>query len=770
VKGDSALVKRQRIFITGRVQGVGFRPTVCRLAQSLSLTGWIRNDTAGVVMELQGAAKAIETLLKRLQADDKPRLANLTTCTLDSIPINPEETAFVIEASDSSGEPLVQVTPDTAVCDDCLAEMQDARDFRFAYSFINCTHCGPRYSIVKSVPYDRPNTTMQEFDLCETCLQQYDNPADRRFHAQPVACPTCGPVCWLADAQGQMQESDPVKSITQAAEALKQGQIVAIKGVGGFHLAVDACQEEAVTRLRKRKHRDHKPFALMASSVTVIKRYCEVDAQAEGVLTSAASPIVLLPKKEDSNLAPDVAQGVNTLGWMLCYAPLHWTLFEHGPEVLVMTSGNVSNEPLICDNDLAVERLGEISDMFLMHNREIYRRVDDSIVHMIEQEPVLLRRSRGYMPAPVYLKQACNSAILATGSDLKNTFCFVKQNQLLCSEHIGDLADARVYRHFVQSIDHLKGLFGVDPAVVVCDLHPGYYSTQYAQQLKQMRVISVQHHWAHAASCMAEHHVKGPVIGLVADGTGYGTDGAVWGCECLIATLDSFERFGHLEYFPLPGGDRAAKEPWRSGLSLLVQAFGPDLEDLDGLLDQRIGDKEAWRVVRQQLARGLNCVNTSSLGRVFDAVAWLLGLGSINHFDAQLPMALESVVDVSLTGAYELGFDTLDEVVLWDVVPVIRDLVSDIQAGCEVSEMAAKFHWAWIEGFVAMAEIAQIRTGLDTVVLSGGVFCNRVLLTRTIKALKQRDFNVLWNQDFPANDGGIALGQAAIAARKMTER
>ena len=762
-------MERRRISITGRVQGVGFRPTVCRLAQSLSLTGWVRNNTQGVVMELQGPLEGIEALLERLQTEDKPPLASIVTCRPQTIAIEPGESAFVILSSHASGEPLVQVTPDAAVCDACLAEMRDDKNFRFVYPFINCTHCGPRYSIVKSVPYDRPNTTMGEFDLCDLCRQQYHDPVDRRFHAQPVACPTCGPVCWLADAQGRSQEADPGRSITQAAEALKQGKIVAIKGVGGFHLAVDACQKEAVLRLRKRKHRDHKPFALMASSLAVIKRHCEVDDEAEAALTSAASPIVLLPKKEHSNLAPDVAQGVSTLGWMLCYAPLHWMLFDQGLDVLVMTSGNVSNEPLICDNELAVERLAGIADLFLMHNRQIYRQVDDSIVHVIDRVPVLLRRSRGYMPMPVYLKQASDVEILATGSDLKNTFCFVKQDQLLCSEHIGDLADAGVYRHFVTSMDHLKGLFDVSPVAVACDLHPGYYSTQYAQQLKQRRMVKVQHHWAHVASCLAEHQVNGPVIGLVADGTGFGVDGAVWGCECLVASLDSFERLGHLVYFPLPGGDKAAKEPWRPGLSLLVQAFGPDLDGLDELLDQRVCDPEAWRVVRQQLARGLNCVNTSSLGRVFDAVAWLLGLGSTNHFDAQLPMALESVVDPTVSEAYTLGFDTLDEVVLWDVAPVIRDLVRDIQTGCEVSVMAAKFHGAWIQGFVAMAQTAQIRTGLDTVALSGGVFCNRVLLTRTIRALKQRGFTVLWNQDFPANDGGIALGQAAIAA-KLTNK
>jgi len=749
------------------VQGVGFRPTVSRLALSLDLTGWIRNDTQGVVLELQGPEPVIDALIERLQGGDKPRLAHIQTCQQYAVPSMSEETSFVILASDTSGDPLAQVTPDTAVCDACLAEMRDAKDFRFAYPFINCTHCGPRYSIVKSVPYDRPNTTMSVFDLCDACKQQYMNVQDRRFHAQPVACPTCGPTCWIADAQGETLEAVSDRSITCAAEALRQGKIVAIKGVGGFHLAVDACQEEAVQRLRERKHRDHKPFALMASSMAVIKRYCEVDASAEGILTGAQSPIVLLPKKEGSNLATGVASGVNTLGWMLCYAPLHWMLFAQGPDVLVMTSGNVSNEPLICRNDLAVERLGNIADLFLMHNRDIYRQVDDSIVHMMDSQPVLLRRSRGYMPTPLYVQQASDWDILATGSDLKNTFCFVKQDQLLCSEHIGDLADAGVYHHFVKSIDHLKGLFGVTPAVVACDLHPGYYSTQYANQVKDVTVIPVQHHWAHVASCLAEHQENGPVIGLVADGTGYGTDGAVWGCECLVATLESFERFGHLQYFSLPGGDKAAKEPWRPGLSLLVQAFGPDLEGLDELLCERVSDFQAWGVVRQQLDRGFNCVDTSSLGRVFDAVAWLLGLGQYNHFDAQLPMALESVADAAMWQGYSLTLDTDHVPMLWRIDRMISELVRDIQTGCDVSKMAMKFHMAWVQGFVGMAEAVQARTGLNTVVLSGGVFCNRVFLIRTIKALKQRGFIVLWQQGFPSNDGGIALGQAAIAAKQM---
>ncbi|MHC4243266.1 MAG: carbamoyltransferase HypF, partial [Planctomycetota bacterium] len=541
------MTKRQRIFITGCVQGVGFRPAVYRLACRLGLSGFVYNDTKGVTVELQGKEEKIDEFLVRLQSgSDIPPLAEIQSCKTVDIAVIESEGKFIIKASDSQGTALSQVTADIATCPDCLSEMTEKEDFRHGYPFINCTNCGSRYSIVKTIPYDRPKTTMSEFAMCNRCAAQYKDVTDRRFHAQPVACGVCGPKIWLTDSEGNTITTQTNKTIIGTVGLLRAGKIVAIKGIGGFHLAVDALNSEAVKRLRERKKRDHKPFAMMANSIETIKKHAIVSESAEKLLKSPQSPIVLLPKRKDSPIAASVAESVNNFGFMLCYAPLHYLLFAQNIEVLVMTSGNISDEPLICKNEQALERLACVADAFLMHDREIYRQVDDSIVHFIEQDPVLLRRSRGYVPTPILIEENCRQDIFAAGGDLKNTFCFGKQNQLICSEHIGDLEDAEVYHHYINSIEHLRKLFEVEPKVAACDLHPGYLSTQYALSLSDLKAIQVQHHWAHIASVLAEHGLDGPVIGLAADGTGYGTDGDIWGCECLIASLYGFERFGHL--------------------------------------------------------------------------------------------------------------------------------------------------------------------------------------------------------------------------------
>jgi len=455
------VVKRQRIFVTGRVQGVGFRPAVYRIARGLGLSGVVYNDTKGVTIELQGKEEKIAELLVRLRSGaDKPPLAEIKSCDVVEIPVIEAEDKFAIKTSDSQGSPLSQVTADIATCRDCLAEMADTEDFRYGYPFINCTNCGPRYSIVKNIPYDRPNTTMSVFKMCDKCAAQYTEVTDRRFHAQPVACGECGPKIRLTDSKGKTIETQTEKVIAETAHLLSAGNIVAIKGIGGFHLAVDALNNKAVERLRERKKRDHKPFALMADSVEKIKKYALVSEPAEQLLKSPQSPIVLLPKKRNSSIAPSVAEDVNTYGFMLCYAPLHYLLFEqlnnYGTDVLVMTSGNISDEPLICKNEPALERLGKVADAFLMHDREIYRQVDDSIIHFVAEQPVLLRRARGYVPSPIFTEENCRQDIFAAGADLKNTFCFAKQNQLICSEHIGDLEDAEVYHHYINSIEHLR--------------------------------------------------------------------------------------------------------------------------------------------------------------------------------------------------------------------------------------------------------------------------------------------------------------------------
>jgi hydrogenase maturation protein HypF len=763
------LIKRQKIFITGRVQGVGFRPAVYRIARTLGLSGLVYNDTKGVTIELQGRDENIAEFLNRLKSNtDKPPLAEIKSCDLTDIPVVEKENEFVIQASDSRGTALSQVTADMATCGDCLAEMADKKDFRYGYPFINCTNCGPRYSIVKTIPYDRPNTTMSDFEMCDKCAGQYKDVADRRFHAQPVACPACGPKIQLTDNKGKTIVTRTEKVIAETVRLLRGGKIVAIKGIGGFHLAVDALNNDVVERLRQRKKRDHKPFAMMASSIEKMKEYAIVSEQAEALLKSPQSPIVLLPKKESSAIASSVAEGVSTFGFMLCYAPLHHLLFNQGLDVLVMTSGNISDEPLICKNQKTLDRLGDVADAFLMHDREIYRQVDDSIVHIIDDQSVLLRRARGYVPTPILMAESCQSDIFAAGADLKNTFCFVKQNQLICSEHIGDLENAEVYHHYIDSIEHLRGLFEVKPKVIACDLHPGYLSTQHAQAMPDVKVIQIQHHWAHVASVLVEHGLEGPVIGIVCDGTGYGTDGAIWGCECLIASLEKFERFGHLKYYQLPGADKASKEAIRPVLSLLKKAYGSkfNLKEFDRLLDRIEPDADKQKIITEQIDKKINTVETSSLGRVFDCVAAMLGLGSYNHFDAQLPMALEAIAASDIEEHYDL--ELKGKPIQVNLDKMIRQLIADIQKNLSVEVISAKFHSTIAVALLQMAKQARESTKINTVALSGGVFCNRYLTNHLIKQLKESGFSVLFNRDIPSNDGGISIGQAAIAARMQS--
>ena len=763
------LIKRQRIFITGRVQGVGFRPAVYRLACRLGLSGVVYNDTKGVTVELQGIQEKIEEFLLRLQSEaDKPPMAEIKSCTTVDIDVIDNEDEFVIKASDSQGTALSQVTADIATCRDCLSEMAEKEDFRHAYPFINCTNCGPRYSIVQTIPYDRPNTTMSGFVMCDRCASQYTDVTDRRFHAQPVACGTCGPRIWLTDNEGNTITTQTNKTITETASLLRAGKIIAIKGIGGFHLAVDALNNEAVKRLRERKKRDHKPFAMMANSIDTIKKHAIVSESAEKLLKSPQSPIVLMPKKKNSATASLVAEGVNTFGFMLCYAPLHHLLFAQNIEILVMTSGNISDEPLICGNEQAMERLSDVADAFLMHDREIYRQVDDSIVHFIEQEPVLLRRSRGYVPTPILIEANCRQDIFAAGGDLKNTFCFGKQNQLICSEHIGDLEDAEVYHHYINSIEHLRKLFEVEPKVVACDLHPGYLSTQHGLSLSDLKVIQVQHHWAHIASVLAEHGLDEPVIGISCDGTGYGTDGAIWGCECLIASLEGFERFGHLAYYTLAGANAASTEAIRPVIGLLKKTYGQDfrLQEFKWLLDRIETDTNKLQIILEQLEKRINAIETSSLGRVFDAVAAMLGLGSYNHFEAELPMALEAIIVGGIEEHYDFELKSSPGKPLQlDLRKMMMQLITDIQEDKPCGGISAKFHNTLAEALLLFAKTARESKKLSTVALSGGVFCNRYLTNRLIKLLNKNSFSVLFNRDIPSNDGGVSLGQAAIAAK-----
>jgi hydrogenase maturation protein HypF len=785
------VVKRQRIQVTGRVQGVGFRPFAYRLAAQFGLSGFVFNDTRGVTIEIQGLDQRLVQFCSALNSTaGSPPLMKIRSCIAVEIPVIVGESKFKIRQSDSSGTALSQVTVDSATCPDCLRELFSPGDYRFHYPFINCTNCGPRYTIIKTIPYDRPNTTMSDFPMCDVCRGQYESVADRRFHAQPVACEECGPKIQLTDNSGNSIETESDIAIHSTINLLLDGKIIAIKGIGGFHLAVNALDYKAVLRLRERKQREHKPFALMAGNIGTISRFVEVDETAAQLLNSPQAPIVLLPvwhsrpRLCSDSIAPSVATGMNTLGFMLPYAPLHHLLFNTESdgrkiEVLVMTSGNISDEPLIRENAEAIDKLSGVSDYFLMHNRDIYRQVDDSVVHIIDKNPAILRRSRGYVPTPILLDQPSPIDILAAGSDLKNTFCLVKQNQLILSEHIGDLEEPSVYRHYVKSIKHLAGLFEVNPKLVVCDLHPAYFSTQHAQSLAGMEVLQVQHHWAHAAAVIAEYGCAEPVIALCADGTGYGSDGAVWGCECLIADLEKFERIGHLSYYPLAGADRASKEPIRPILGLLKQTYGHEFSPANfaDVLKPIEPDLHKIEAISSQLEKGTNVVQTSSLGRVFDAVAALLGLGTYNYFEAQLPMALEACADPQCMSEYtfQIGWhgqaqpvqgerDNSQKFEL-DLTPTIRQIIAEIRTGTAAAVVSAKFHNTLARALSEMAREAHARTGIDTVALSGGVFCNRFLTERLITLLKESNFCVLLNRHAPANDGSIALGQAAIGAR-----
>jgi hydrogenase maturation protein HypF len=772
------MIHRKRISIQGTVQGVGARPFFYRLAKAHHLSGFVLNDTSGVILEIQGPNPDLDSFVNFLKnpqdCPDWPPLMRIEKLELLDCPPQEGQTDFQILSSRAEGSPICQVTPDTAVCRQCLEEMTNPADFRYRYPFITCTQCGPRYTLIKSVPYDRPNTTMDRFLMCDQCYVQYTDITDRRFHAQPVACPQCGPKVWLLDNRDRILEAESDEAIRRTAKVLREGGIAAIKGIGGFHLAVDAMQEQAVCLLRQRKRRQGKPFAMMARSLEVIEKIAVLEPQACLILTSPQSPIVLLPKRQPNPVAPSVAQGTNTFGLMLPYTPLHHLLFaEPGMDLLVMTSANFSEEPLICDNQEAVQRLSDIADVFLMHDRDIFRQIDDSVVHCIDGQPAFLRRARGYVPTSIRRNRPVQQEIFAAGADLKNTFCFVKGDQYLLSEHIGDLAEGRAYRHYVWSVEHLRGLFEVRPEVVVCDLHPGYLSTQFARSLKARHFLQVQHHWAHIASALAEYRMEPDeqVIGLAADGTGYGTDGAIWGCECLIASLMEFRRFGHLAYFPLAGGDQAAHEAIRPLLGLLHQnkrGQEPLFFEVDALLKRIEPDRKKIETIRTQIDKAINTIPTSSLGRLFDAAAAMIGLGSINTYEAQLPMAMEAIADEQEETAYSIRMDVnQDGTVLWKPQVILRELLEDLGRQTAPETVAARFHNTIAAGLLEFARRAREKTGLEKAALSGGVFCNRYLTNRLIRGLQQDGFCVLFKRQVPANDGGIALGQAAIAAAKI---
>jgi hydrogenase maturation protein HypF len=748
---------RTAIRVEGIVQGVGFRPFVYTLATGLGLGGFVGNDVDGVFVEVEGPSAAVREFLHQLERDPPP-LARIERVTATTVAPR-GTTSFAISASGPPGPRRTLVSADTATCRDCLRELADPDDRRFGYPFINCTNCGPRFTIVRDVPYDRPLTTMAPFVMCERCAAEYHNPADRRFHAQPTCCPACGPRLTLSDPAGTPLPGD---SLEQAAGLLREGQILAVKGLGGYHLAGDAASETATVALRARKHREDKPFAVLVADLTQARRLGEIDDAAADLLTSASRPIVLLPRLPDADVAAATAPGNRYLGTMLPYTPLHHLLIQAVGRPIVLTSGNVSDEPIAYHDGDALERLAGIADAFLAHDRAIHIRTDDSVARTFRGRPMLIRRSRGYVPEPVTVARPFPRPVLACGAELKNTFCLAKEGRAFVSHHIGDLENAETLRSFTEGIEHFRRLFDIDPQVVAHDLHPEYLSTKYALELAGVDLVPVQHHHAHIASCLADNGADGPVIGVAFDGTGYGADGTIWGGEFLVADLASYERGGQLAPVPMPGGAAAIRQPWRMAAAYLETAGAGAVPDR---LDVMRRNQARWPAVAAMAERGVNSPLTSSAGRLFDAAASILGVRDTINYEGQAAIELEQLADPGTTGAYRAS---LEEGYPFQArgADLVQAVVDDLAADVPREVIAARFH----HGVAALIEAGCLmlreRGGPGTVALSGGVFQNTLLLHETVSRLETHGFGVLVHSRVPCNDGGISLGQAVIAAAR----
>ncbi|MFO8011832.1 MAG: carbamoyltransferase HypF [Phycisphaerae bacterium] len=761
---------RRRVRVRGIVQGVGFRPTVYRLATERGLGGWVLNDAEGVLLEVEGPEAAVDDFLRAL-CDEPPPLADITDVEPDEVETR-GETAFRIEAS-GAGRRQALISPDMAVCDDCLRELFDPADRRHRYPFINCTNCGPRYSIIRDIPYDRPNTTMAHFTMCPACRAEYDDPADRRFHAQPNACPECGPHLDLRDSGGRpVAGADPVRTVR---EALLAARIVAVKGLTGFHLACDARSDAAVGELRRRKGRDQKAFAMMAAGAGAVAARAHVNEAAQALLASIQRPIVLVPKRDGHDLSPLVAPASPYFGFMLPYAPLHYLVFEDAFPPMVMTSGNLSEEPICREDDEALARLEGIADLYLLHDRPMHTVCDDSVAMIQRGEPLLLRRGRGYAPRPLALPVVAAEPVLAVGPELKAALCLVRGEEAFVSQHVGDLKNALAARYFEATAEKLERLLETRPAVIAHDLHPAYLSTRYARRRARddgLRLVGVQHHHAHVASVMAEHGLTGEVLGLAMDGTGYGPDGTVWGGEVLRASAAGYTRLGHLRPIPLPGGDAAARHPVRTAWALLGEAFGPDEAErrrVGHLASGLAADRAVWT---EMLFSGTAAPRASGLGRLFDAVSVLAGVCAENTYEGQAAVELEAAAHDACDDAAPYPFSLTEPVAgdgggwVVDTLALVRALVADAEAGSDAAAIAARFHATVAEMLRAAARRARDETGLERVCLSGGCFANALLVERLAPALESDGFEVYAHRDVPPGDGGVALGQAYVAAAR----
>lgn len=752
-----------KIVVRGIVQGVGFRPFVYQEAVRNSLTGWVRNTASGVEIEVCGVRSGVEQFLNTLRQNPPP-LARLDSIDLFETPPN-GATEFLILESENSEDQFLPVSPDISICEDCTRELFDPQNRRYRYPFINCTNCGPRFTIIKGIPYDRPNTTMDSFPLCPACSEEYHDPKNRRFHAQPVACPACGPQVWLEVNNEQVAKGE--EAIQQARKLLREGAILAIKGLGGFHLACDASNSDAVKKLRDRKKRNDKPFAVMVFGLPQAEKIAILHEKEKEILLSRQKPIVLLTKKEGTSLASDISPDINTIGVMLPYTPLHLLLLEpeeNFPEVLVMTSGNVSEEPIAYQDHEAKSRLNSIADAFLFHNRPIHMRIDDSVVSVSASGILPIRRARGYAPDSITLP-FLSPSVLATGAELKNTFCLTRERYAFLSHHIGDMENLETFNSFSEGIEHYQRIFRIRPEALACDLHPDYFATRYAEtraENEHLPLIHIQHHHAHLAACLAEHQwdTDEPVIGLIFDGTGLGDDRAIWGGEIFIGGYEGYNRRFHLEYVPLPGGDASIRKPARAALAHLWKA-GIDWETQFPPISALCGDE--LTLLKSQLIHRINTPLTSSMGRLFDAVSSFLGIRHVATYEAQAAIVLEVLCDQSESTSYPVLLEGNEIKLgkLWEAI------LADWMNGVQPAIISAKFHNWVAHASLQAGQIIRNETGINTVVCSGGVWQNRILVQKTKDLFEQHGFKLLFHQQVPPNDGGLSLGQAVIAGWKL---
>jgi hydrogenase maturation protein HypF len=756
------------IRVRGIVQGVGFRPFIFQLAHQHGLDGWVRNQSDGVEIEAAGLAGEIEQFIQDIPSKAPP-LARVVEVDVSERVFRPLERFHIVKSKSEQSRSTL-IAPDVCTCRDCLRELHDPRDRRYRYPFINCTNCGPRYTIIKDIPYDRDKTTMARFSMCPTCQAEYDNPLDRRFHAQPNACWECGPEVWLEAPDGG-RLAGRERAIDEAVARLQEGSIVAIKGLGGFHLAVLATDESAVSRLRSRKIREEKPFAVMFSDLDAIKRTCEMSSMEAELLRDPKRPIVLLKRKpahEGNAIAPSVAPRNRFIGAFLPYTPVHYLLFQGSSyQALVMTSGNQSDEPIVMSNEEARERLGNIADFFLLHNRDIYMRCDDSVTRVLHGEPRPLRRARGYVPVPIFMGESTPS-VLGVGAELKNTVCLTRGKEAFLSQHIGDLENLETLHSFEHAIAHLEKILEIKPECIAHDLHPDYLSTQWALSQDHAPRLAVQHHHAHIASVVAEQKVSGPILGLAMDGTGYGTDGTIWGGEILLVEGDQFERLGHFRTMPLPGGAKAIKEPWRMALAYLWRLDPEHLrEEFKDFLNR--WPQEKVQIVVQMLERNINTPMTSSCGRLFDAVSSLAGLRDTITYEGQAAIELEQAIEED-SGRYEGGTIKAQGIWILDPLPMISQVIKDVRSRLSPGIISARFHNGMASLLAGAAQRVSLETGLKRIALSGGVFQNAYLFENLVSVLVERGFEVYSHVEVPANDACIALGQAYVAAHWLMKR